>query len=113
MIFLLLLVLQIEEAGGRYEIFIKRLELSSDPQAKEYLRATNAQMLEGGKHQMFVNTKVGRNHIASVALLCLSILSTDTLHNFKMATAISHQFLNNFMLRLVASMRFFEFDSRL
>lgn len=32
----------------RYEIFIKRLELSDDPAAKEYLRYTNAQMLNGG-----------------------------------------------------------------
>jgi hypothetical protein len=27
---------------------MKRLELSDDPAAREYLRATNAQMLEGG-----------------------------------------------------------------
>ncbi|GBF96739.1 hypothetical protein Rsub_09481 [Raphidocelis subcapitata] len=32
----------------RYRIFMKRLELSDDPAAREYLRATNAQMLEGG-----------------------------------------------------------------
>lgn len=36
------------EACERYQIFMKRLELSDDPAAKEYLRATNAQMLEGG-----------------------------------------------------------------
>ena len=39
---------KMDDAGGRYEIFIKRLELSTDPAAREYLRATNAQMLEGG-----------------------------------------------------------------
>ena len=39
---------QMEEVSSRYEIFIKRLELSQDPAAKEYLRSTNAQMLEGG-----------------------------------------------------------------
>jgi hypothetical protein len=39
---------QMEDAGGRYEVFMKRLELSQDPQAAEFLRATNAQMLEGG-----------------------------------------------------------------
>ena len=46
---------QMEDACGRYEIFIKRLELADDPNAKAYLTATNAQMLEGGCtiHQMF------------------------------------------------------------
>lgn len=39
--------LQMQEMSDRYEIFIKRLELSQDPAAKEYLRTTNAQMLEG------------------------------------------------------------------
>mmetsp|Transcript_36887 Transcript_36887/g.82035 ORF Transcript_36887/g.82035 Transcript_36887/m.82035 type:complete len:274 (+) Transcript_36887:119-940(+) len=39
---------KMEEASSRYEVFIKRLELSDDPGAKEYLRITNAQMLEGG-----------------------------------------------------------------
>lgn len=39
---------KMKEANGRYQIFIKRLELSNDPAAREYLRATNAQMLEGG-----------------------------------------------------------------
>jgi hypothetical protein len=39
---------KMREASGRYRIFIKRLELSGDPAAREYLRATNAQMLEGG-----------------------------------------------------------------
>ena len=37
---------KMREASGRYRIFIKRLELSGDPAAREYLRATNAQMLE-------------------------------------------------------------------
>jgi hypothetical protein len=37
-----------EDASGRYEIFMKRLELSDDPAAKEFLRVTNAQMLNGG-----------------------------------------------------------------
>jgi hypothetical protein len=32
----------------RYEVFVKRLELSEEPAAKEFLRATNAQMLNGG-----------------------------------------------------------------
>ncbi|KAG1659899.1 hypothetical protein FOA52_006605 [Chlamydomonas sp. UWO 241] len=39
---------KMDEAGERYEVFIKRLELSQDPGAREYLRHTNAQMLEGG-----------------------------------------------------------------
>ena len=37
-----------EDSTSRYRIFIKRLELCEDPAAKEYLRYTNAQMLEGG-----------------------------------------------------------------
>ncbi len=37
-----------EEVTGRFEIFIKRLELSQDPAAREYLRYNSAQMLEGG-----------------------------------------------------------------
>lgn len=41
-------VRQMGEASERYKIFIKRLELSDDPAAREYLRATNAKMLEGG-----------------------------------------------------------------
>lgn len=32
----------------RVQIFMKRLELCDDPAAQEYLRYTNAQMLEGG-----------------------------------------------------------------
>jgi hypothetical protein len=32
----------------RYEVFMKRLELSGDEFAREYLRYTNAQMLNGG-----------------------------------------------------------------
>jgi hypothetical protein len=39
------------EAGAeRYQLFMKRLELAGadDPAAAEYLRYTNAQMLEGG-----------------------------------------------------------------
>jgi hypothetical protein len=36
------------EACDRYRVFMKRLELSDDPAAREYLRAINAQMLEGG-----------------------------------------------------------------
>lgn len=40
--------LQMRTASERYELFIKRLELSDDPRAREYLRATNAQMLNGG-----------------------------------------------------------------
>lgn len=39
---------KMREACERYRIFIKRLELADDPAAREYLRATNAQMLEGG-----------------------------------------------------------------
>jgi hypothetical protein len=39
---------QLRESSERYKIFMKRLELSDDPAAREYLRATNAQMLEGG-----------------------------------------------------------------
>jgi hypothetical protein len=39
---------QMREACERYRIFMKRLELSDDPAAREYLRAINAQMLEGG-----------------------------------------------------------------
>ena len=42
------LACQMEESCGRYEVFLKRLELSSDPGAREYLRSTNAQMLEAG-----------------------------------------------------------------
>lgn len=38
-----------EQAASRYEVFIKRLELSQDPAAKEYLRGTNAQMLNAGE----------------------------------------------------------------
>jgi hypothetical protein len=30
------------------QLFMKRLELCDDPAAKEYLRYTSAQMLEGG-----------------------------------------------------------------
>lgn len=47
---------KMENACGRYEVFIKRLELADDPNAKAYLTATNAQMLEGGFtiHQMFM-----------------------------------------------------------
>jgi hypothetical protein len=30
------------------QLFMKRLELCDDPAAREYLRYTNAQMLEGG-----------------------------------------------------------------
>ncbi|KXZ45660.1 hypothetical protein GPECTOR_52g59 [Gonium pectorale] len=50
---------KMEEVSNRYEIFIKRLELSQDPAAKEYLRTTNAQMLEGGftLPQMFMGLK--------------------------------------------------------
>ncbi|KAG2496004.1 hypothetical protein HYH03_005926 [Edaphochlamys debaryana] len=50
---------KMEESSSRYEIFIKRLELSQDPAAKEYLRSTNAQMLEGGftLQQMFMGLK--------------------------------------------------------
>eukprot|EP00955_Chlamydomonas_euryale_P086460 364215-Chlamydomonas_euryale.AAC.15 len=33
-----------EKSSDRYEVFVKRLELSSDPGAAEYLRATNAQV---------------------------------------------------------------------
>ncbi|KIZ04473.1 hypothetical protein MNEG_3486 [Monoraphidium neglectum] len=36
------------EASESCKIFMKRLELSDDPAAREYLRATNAKMLEGG-----------------------------------------------------------------
>lgn len=32
------------ESCERYRIFMKRLELSDDPNAREYLRATNAQV---------------------------------------------------------------------
>lgn len=32
------------------QIFIKRLQLADDSAAKEFLRSTNAQMLEGGEH---------------------------------------------------------------
>eukprot|EP00197_Chlamydomonas_leiostraca_P002988 CAMPEP_0202867382 /NCGR_PEP_ID=MMETSP1391-20130828/9315_1 /ASSEMBLY_ACC=CAM_ASM_000867 /TAXON_ID=1034604 /ORGANISM="Chlamydomonas leiostraca, Strain SAG 11-49" /LENGTH=283 /DNA_ID=CAMNT_0049547425 /DNA_START=91 /DNA_END=942 /DNA_ORIENTATION=+ len=39
---------KMREGGERYELFIKRLELSDDPAAREYLRSTNAQMLNGG-----------------------------------------------------------------
>lgn len=39
---------KMRESCDRYRIFMKRLELSDDPSAREYLRATNAQMLEGG-----------------------------------------------------------------
>lgn len=39
---------QLEDSADRYRVFIKRLELSEDAAAKEYLRFTNAQMLEGG-----------------------------------------------------------------
>ena len=38
-----------EQAASSYEVFIKRLELSQDPAAKEYLRGTNAQMLNAGE----------------------------------------------------------------
>lgn len=50
---------RMEDASNRYEVFIKRLELSQDPAAKEYLRSTNAQMLEGGftLSQMFSGLK--------------------------------------------------------
>jgi hypothetical protein len=41
-------LLQMAESTGRYQIFIKRLELCEDPAAKEFLRYQNAQMLEGG-----------------------------------------------------------------
>jgi len=52
---------QMEKSSDRYEVFVKRLELSSDPGAAEYLRATNAQMLEGGftLPQMFQGLKQG------------------------------------------------------
>ncbi len=39
---------QLRAASERYQLWIKRLELSDDPAAKEYLRFTNAQMLNGG-----------------------------------------------------------------
>ncbi|KAG2435418.1 hypothetical protein HYH02_011919 [Chlamydomonas schloesseri] len=50
---------KMQEMSDRYEVFIKRLELSQDPAAKEYLRTTNAQMLEGGftLNQMFAGLK--------------------------------------------------------
>ncbi|GFR44845.1 hypothetical protein Agub_g6188, partial [Astrephomene gubernaculifera] len=50
---------RMQEVSERYEVFIKRLELSQDPAAREYLRSTNAQMLEGGftLNQMFVGLK--------------------------------------------------------
>ena len=37
-----------EAVSERYALFIKRLELSEDPAAREYLRSMNAQMLNGG-----------------------------------------------------------------
>ncbi|KAF6264383.1 hypothetical protein COO60DRAFT_1485872 [Scenedesmus sp. NREL 46B-D3] len=39
---------KMEEGSERYKLFMKRLELCDDPAAREYLRYTNAQMLEGG-----------------------------------------------------------------
>jgi hypothetical protein len=36
-------------ALDRLQLFIKRMELSEDPASKEYLRVTNAQMLNGGQ----------------------------------------------------------------
>jgi hypothetical protein len=42
------LSLQMEAVSERYAVFIKRLELSQDPAAREYLRSMNAQMLNGG-----------------------------------------------------------------
>ncbi|EFJ45144.1 hypothetical protein VOLCADRAFT_106101 [Volvox carteri f. nagariensis] len=47
------------EVSSRYEVFIKRLELSQDPAAREFLRFTTAQMLEGGftYSQMFSGLK--------------------------------------------------------
>ncbi|GIL50734.1 hypothetical protein Vafri_6885 [Volvox africanus] len=50
---------KMDEVSSRYEIFIKRLELSQDPAAKEFLRFTTAQMLEGGLtySQMFMGLK--------------------------------------------------------
>eukprot|EP00877_Chromochloris_zofingiensis_P007094 jgi/Chrzof1/2638/Cz11g23130.t1 len=46
---------KMQESCERYQIFMKRLDLSDDPNAKEFLRYTNAQMLEGGFswHTMF------------------------------------------------------------
>jgi hypothetical protein len=41
--------IQMKEGVDRYEIFVKRLELSDDPAAKEFLRTVNAQMLNGGR----------------------------------------------------------------
>jgi uncharacterized protein YneR len=35
-------------AAAAAQLFMKRLELCDDPAAREYLRYTNAQMLEGG-----------------------------------------------------------------
>lgn len=39
---------KMEENTERYKLFMKRLELCDDPAAKEYLRYTTAQMMEGG-----------------------------------------------------------------
>ncbi|GLC69151.1 hypothetical protein PLESTF_000795500 [Pleodorina starrii] len=50
---------KMEELSGRYEIFIKRLELSGDPASREFLRFNNAQMLESGftYNQLFAGLK--------------------------------------------------------
>lgn len=45
---------------SRYEVFLKRLELSDDPAAREYLRFTNAQILNsghGGLHSMITGLR--------------------------------------------------------
>lgn len=49
----------------RLQLFMKRLELCDDPAAKEYLRYTTAQMMEGGRLQPLACT-------TSLALCCCS-----------------------------------------
>ncbi|KIZ04474.1 hypothetical protein MNEG_3487 [Monoraphidium neglectum] len=70
------------EASERYKIFIKRLELSDDPAAREYLRATNAQMLEGGftMQAMFQGLESSLKQYESIVQQEEAILSDPVRH---------------------------------